>query len=58
MTGKIKAIGFIQLVDKRDANTLLPIIQHVVAPGSTVWLHEWAACVSENCIISRTCVRL
>ena len=36
-------VGFIQLVDKRDANTLLPIIQCVVAPGSTAWLHEWAA---------------
>jgi len=39
----VDKVGYIQLVDKRDANTLLPIIQRVVAPGSTVWSDEWAA---------------
>jgi len=28
---------------RRDAATLLPIIQRWVMPGSTVWTDEWAA---------------
>ena len=36
-------LGHIELVDQRDAATLLPIIQKVVAPGSIVWLDKWAA---------------
>ena len=35
--------GFIQMVQRRDARTLLPIIQRVVAPGTTVWSDEWRA---------------
>ena len=35
--------GYIQLVPRRDATTLLPIIQRVVAPGTTVWSDEWRA---------------
>ena len=31
------------LVDKRDASTLLPIIQTHVHPGSIVWSDEWRA---------------
>ena len=37
------ALGCVQIVPKRDATTLLPIIQHHVAPGTVVWSDEWAA---------------
>ena len=37
------ALGYVQIVPKRDATTLLPIIQHHVAPGTVVWSDEWAA---------------
>lgn len=34
---------FLRLVDTRDANTLLPIIQQMIAPGTRIWSDEWAA---------------
>lgn len=34
---------FMELVPQRDAATLVPIIQRIILPGSTVWSDEWAA---------------
>ena len=38
-----KAIGTFYHVQRRDANTLLPIIWKHVYPGSTIWSDEWKA---------------
>ena len=35
--------GHIQLVDDRRAETLIPIIQKLVLPGTTIYSDEWAA---------------
>jgi len=36
-------VGHVQLVEQRDAATLLPIIQTYVAPRTTIWSNELAA---------------
>ena len=37
------ALRFVQIVDRRDAETLLPIIQRHILPGSVVYSDQWAA---------------
>jgi len=36
-------LGHVQLVDDRRADTLIPIIQKFVLPGSTIFSDQWAA---------------
>ena len=37
VTGRV----MLEMVDQRDANTLLPIIGTTVAPGSIIWSDRW-----------------
>ena len=37
------AKGYFQVVDRRDAATLLPIIQRCLLPGTEVHTDDWAA---------------
>ena len=42
-TSQTPAVGYMELVQQRDATTLLPIIQQHVLPGTTIWSDQWAA---------------
>jgi len=39
-TSQISVLGYMEVVDQRDAATLLPIISE---PGTIIWLDGWAA---------------
>ena len=42
-TSRTPAVGYMEIVEKRDAATLLPIIERVIQKGSIIYSDEWKA---------------
>ena len=42
-TSHTPVLGYMELVPRRDAATLLPIVQQHVLPGTIIWSNEWVA---------------
>ena len=42
-TSRRPSLGFMQVVQSRDANTLLPIIQAHIHPGTVIYSDSWRA---------------
>ena len=42
-TTEVPAIGYMEIVDSRDATTLFPIVEAHIRPGTILWLDKWAA---------------
>ena len=51
-TSQQPALGYMEMVNARDAATLLPIIQAHVHPGTIVWSDSWAAYKNINLLAS------
>ena len=49
-TSQSPALGYMQIVNTRDAATLLPIINNHVAPGIVIHSDEWAAYNRVGCL--------
>ena len=42
-TTQIPSVGYMEIVDSRDATTLFPIIANHILPGTILWSDKWAA---------------
>ena len=42
-TSHVPALGYMEIVDSRDAATLFPITSNHILPGTVLWSDKWAA---------------
>ena len=41
-------LGHIELVDDRSANTLIPLIQKFIRPGTTIYSYQWGGGITNS----------